>query len=94
MFQTMFKLGQDKKHVAIFLVVFVNFGGTVETKFTRIETMIFIIYSPFFPLRPSLSPPFSLYLFLFFQHNKGWLPVKWTAYESLLYGQYTTKSDV
>ncbi|XP_015749792.1 PREDICTED: platelet-derived growth factor receptor alpha-like [Acropora digitifera] len=24
---------------------------------------------------------------------KGWLPVKWTAYESLLYGQYTTKSD-
>ncbi|XP_067052294.1 fibroblast growth factor receptor 2-like isoform X2 [Acropora muricata] len=26
--------------------------------------------------------------------TKGRLPVKWTAYESLLYGQYTTKSDV
>ncbi|XP_074634720.1 proto-oncogene tyrosine-protein kinase receptor Ret-like isoform X3 [Acropora palmata] len=26
--------------------------------------------------------------------RKGRLPVKWTAYESLLYGQYTTKSDV
>ncbi|XP_067030240.1 fibroblast growth factor receptor 2-like isoform X4 [Acropora muricata] len=25
--------------------------------------------------------------------TKGRLPVKWTAYESLLYGQYTTKSD-
>ncbi|XP_067032676.1 fibroblast growth factor receptor 3-like isoform X4 [Acropora muricata] len=25
---------------------------------------------------------------------KGRLPVKWTAYEALLYGQYTTKSDV
>ncbi len=26
--------------------------------------------------------------------NKGRLPVKWTAYESLLYGAYTTESDV
>ena len=26
--------------------------------------------------------------------NQGRLPVKWTAYESLLYGKYTTKSDV
>ncbi|XP_015777403.1 PREDICTED: fibroblast growth factor receptor 4-like isoform X16 [Acropora digitifera] len=26
--------------------------------------------------------------------TKGRLPVKWTAYEALLYGQYTTKSDV
>ncbi|XP_067030223.1 uncharacterized protein [Acropora muricata] len=26
--------------------------------------------------------------------TEGCLPVKWTAYESLLYGQYTTKSDV
>ncbi|CAH3149108.1 unnamed protein product [Porites evermanni] len=26
--------------------------------------------------------------------TKGRLPVKWTAYESLLYGRYTTKSDV
>jgi len=26
--------------------------------------------------------------------TKGRLPVKWTAYESLLYGQYTTKSNV
>ncbi|XP_074634705.1 fibroblast growth factor receptor 1-like isoform X1 [Acropora palmata] len=26
--------------------------------------------------------------------TKGRLPVKWTVYESLLYGQYTTKSDV
>ena len=26
--------------------------------------------------------------------NHGRLPVKWTAYESLLYGKYTTKSDV
>ncbi|XP_044167458.1 uncharacterized protein LOC114951266 isoform X2 [Acropora millepora] len=28
------------------------------------------------------------------QKTKGWLPVKWTAYESLLHGRYTTKSDV
>lgn len=28
---------------------------------------------------------------LFYQ---GRLPVKWTAYEALMYGQYTTKSDV
>lgn len=26
--------------------------------------------------------------------TKGRLPVKWTAYEALLYGKYTTKSDV
>ncbi|CAH3158201.1 unnamed protein product [Porites lobata] len=26
--------------------------------------------------------------------TKGRLPVKWTAYEALLYGRYTTKSDV
>ncbi|XP_044169838.1 tyrosine-protein kinase receptor Tie-1-like [Acropora millepora] len=26
--------------------------------------------------------------------TKGRLPVKWTAYEALLFGQYTTKSDV
>ncbi|CAH3158133.1 unnamed protein product, partial [Porites lobata] len=26
--------------------------------------------------------------------TKGRLPVKWTAYEALMYGQYTTKSDV
>ena len=25
---------------------------------------------------------------------KGRLPVKWTAYEALMYEQYTTKSDV
>ena len=25
---------------------------------------------------------------------QGRLPVKWTAYEALLYGTYTTKSDV
>ena len=29
-----------------------------------------------------------------FFYNQGRLPVKWTAYEALLYGQYTTKSDV
>nr|XP_058944931.1 uncharacterized protein LOC131772987 isoform X1 [Pocillopora verrucosa] len=28
------------------------------------------------------------------QKTKGRLPVKWTAYEALLYGKYTTKSDV
>ncbi|XP_015774998.1 PREDICTED: tyrosine-protein kinase receptor Tie-1-like isoform X1 [Acropora digitifera] len=28
------------------------------------------------------------------RRTEGRLPVKWTAYESLLYGQYTTKSDV
>ena len=27
-------------------------------------------------------------------HKKGRLPVKWTAYEALLYGTYTTQSDV
>ena len=26
--------------------------------------------------------------------NQGRLPVKWTAYEALMYGTYTTKSDV
>jgi len=26
--------------------------------------------------------------------TKGRLPVKWTAYEALLYGTYTTKSDI
>ena len=26
--------------------------------------------------------------------KKGRLPVKWTAYEALLYGTYTTQSDV
>ena len=30
------------------------------------------------------------YLFIF----QGRLPVKWTAYEALLYGTYTTQSDV
>ncbi|XP_022793273.1 tyrosine kinase receptor Cad96Ca-like [Stylophora pistillata] len=28
------------------------------------------------------------------RRTKGRLPVKWTAYEALLYGKYTTKSDV
>ena len=26
--------------------------------------------------------------------SKGRLPVKWTAFESLMYGTYTTQSDV
>ena len=34
---------------------------------------------------------FSLY---FIMTLKGRLPVKWTAYEALLFGRYTTKSDV
>ena len=33
---------------------------------------------------------FSIILF----HKKGRLPVKWTAYEALLFGTYTTQSDV
>ena len=32
--------------------------------------------------------------FFSIQNFKGRLPVKWTAYEALLYGKYTTKSDV
>ena len=27
-------------------------------------------------------------------HKEGRLPVKWTAYEALSYGTYTTQSDV
>ena len=30
----------------------------------------------------------------YFVSKKGRLPVKWTAYEALLYGTYTTQSDV
>ena len=37
----------------------------------------------------------SSYLkFYSIKNFKGRLPVKWTAYEALLYGKYTTKSDV
>ena len=32
--------------------------------------------------------------FVLFFCKKGRLPVKWTAYEALLYGTYTTQSDV
>ena len=31
---------------------------------------------------------------IYFVDVSGRLPVKWTAYEALLYGRYTTKSDV
>jgi len=31
---------------------------------------------------------------IFYLVFKGRLPVKWTAIEALLHGQYTTKSDV
>ncbi|XP_068699624.1 uncharacterized protein [Montipora foliosa] len=31
---------------------------------------------------------------IYARKTRGRLPVKWTAYESLLYGKYTTKSDV
>ncbi|XP_020616009.1 tyrosine-protein kinase receptor Tie-1-like [Orbicella faveolata] len=34
----------------------------------------------------------SISIILF--HKKGRLPVKWTAYEALLFGTYTTQSDV
>ena len=34
----------------------------------------------------------SISIILFYK--KGRLPVKWTAYEALLYGTYTTQSDV
>ena len=34
------------------------------------------------------------FFFFFFFCKKGRLPVKWTAYEALLYGTYTTQSDV
>ena len=37
--------------------------------------------------------PFQFRL-LFFFPKKGRLPVKWTAYEALLFGTYTTQSDV
>ena len=33
------------------------------------------------------------YAYILFR-TKGRLPVKWTAYEALLYGTYTTQSDV
>ena len=35
-----------------------------------------------------------VFFFFSFINLKGRLPVKWTAYEALLYGVYTTKSDV
>ena len=34
------------------------------------------------------------FAFVLFLCKKGRLPVKWTAYEALLYGTYTTQSDV
>ena len=37
---------------------------------------------------------FVFFFFFSFITLKGRLPVKWTAYEALLYGVYTTKSDV
>ena len=36
----------------------------------------------------------SFKIVFFFLTLKGRLPVKWTAYEALLYGVYTTQSDV
>ena len=39
--------------------------------------------------------PFGICLMvIYFVDMQGRLPVKWTAYEALLYGRYTTKSDV
>ena len=35
-----------------------------------------------------------IYLFIYFLQKQGRLPVKWTAHEALLYGTYTTQSDV
>ena len=37
---------------------------------------------------------FFLRVFCNCLRTKGRLPVKWTAYEALLYGVYTTQSDV
>ena len=37
---------------------------------------------------------FVFFFFFSFITLKGHLPVKWTAYEALLYGVYTTQSDV
>jgi len=31
---------------------------------------------------------------IYTKQSRGRLPVKWTAYEALLYGTYTTQSDV
>ena len=36
----------------------------------------------------------SLYPRVFVSLVQGRLPVKWTAYEALLFGQYSTMSDV
>ena len=32
--------------------------------------------------------------FFSFVYHQGRLPVKWTAYEALMFNTYTTKSDV
>ena len=37
---------------------------------------------------------FSWFQFYYYFPQKGRLPVKWTAYEALLFGTYTTQSDV
>ena len=37
---------------------------------------------------------FLAWLNLYIVLKQGRLPVKWTAYEALLYGTYTTQSDV
>ena len=44
--------------------------------------------------RERLSSFEFVFFFFSFITLKGRLPVKWTAYEALLYGVYTTKSDV
>jgi len=40
------------------------------------------------------ASPFLWVLISILFPKKGRLPVKWTAYEALLYGTYTTQSDV
>ena len=50
-------------------------------------------YNLFLKRTPS-SFEFVCILLFSFITLKGRLPVKWTAYEALLYGVYTTQSDV
>ena len=52
-----------------------------ELKLSRVQRICISIFSRF------------QFRFFFFR-KKGRLPVKWTAYEALLFATYTTQSDV